>query len=276
MLNTGIEDAFLREMTVFPLLGKEEEASLGRSAHLGDKSAREKLINANLRLVVKIARRYQGYGLELADLINEGSLGLMRAVSKFDPDKGFRFSTYATPWIKHAIDRGIMNQSRTVRLPVHVHKGLRSLQLKQMEMKRALGRKPSIPELAEALDKPVAKVQSLLLSNELTRTCSSDLPVAYEGESDTALIDLIPDDESETSLGILEQEDNNDLVMSGLAQLDKFSREVVMRRFGVGGYDRETLDQVGEALGLSRERVRQVQSGAMKHLQELVGNEKEV
>lgn len=259
---------YLREIEFSPLLTPEEEVLYGRLARDGDDFGRKKMITCNLRLVVKIARRYMGRGLPLPDLIEEGNLGLIHAVEKFDPERGFRFSTYATWWIRQNIERALMNQTRTIRLPIHVNKELNVYLRKVREMTQKLGYEPSLQEVAEVLDKPVETLRKLLDFNE--RITSLDVTVGKD--SDSPLVDFVSAETGDEPDSRLEDEDITQSVDSWLCQLEFKQKEVIVRRFGLHGHERATLEQVGEALGLTRERVRQIQMDALKRLRRILEN----
>lgn len=257
---------YLREIEFSPLLTPEEEIHFGRLARSGDEFGRNKMITCNLRLVVKIARRYMGRGLQLPDLIEEGNLGLIHAVEKFDPERGFRFSTYATWWIRQNIERALMNQTRTIRLPIHVNKELNAYMRKVREMTQKMGREPALAEVAEALGKPLEKLQKLLDFNE--NVTSLDMPVGKDGDS--PLVDFVAIEEEREPTAVLEDEDITQSVENWLGQLEEKQQEVIVRRFGLHGYERATLEQVGQELGLTRERVRQIQMDALKRLRRIL------
>jgi RNA polymerase nonessential primary-like sigma factor len=259
---------YLREIEFSPLLTPDEEVYYGRLARAGDELGRKKMITCNLRLVVKIARRYLGRGLPLPDLIEEGNLGLIHAVEKFDPERGFRFSTYATWWIRQNIERALMNQTRTIRLPIHVNKELNAYMRKMREMTQQLGREPTLPEMAEALGRPIDSLRKLLSFNE--HVSSLDTPVGKDGDS--PLVDFVPMEEEREPAAVLEDEDISHSVENWLNQLDPKQKDVIVRRFGLHGYERATLEQVGEELGLTRERVRQIQMDALKRLRRILEN----
>lgn len=259
---------YLHEIEFSPLLTPEEEIHYGRLARAGDELGRKKMITCNLRLVVKIARRYLGRGLPLTDLIVEGNLGLIHAVEKFDPERGFRFSTYATWWIRQNIERALMNQTRTIRLPIHVNKELNAYMRKLREMTQQLGREPTLPEMAEALGRPIDSLRKLLSFNE--HVSSLDTPVGKDGDS--PLVDFVPMEEEREPAAVLEDEDISHSVENWLNQLDVKQKDVIVRRFGLHGYERSTLEQVGEELGLTRERVRQIQMDALKRLRRILEN----
>lgn len=260
---------YLSEIGFSPLLSAEEEVYFSRRALKGDEKARKRMIESNLRLVVKIARRYNNRGLPLLDLIEEGNLGLIRAVEKFDPERGFRFSTYATWWIRQTIERAIMNQTRTIRLPIHVVKELNIYLRAARELVQKLDHEPTAEEIAKELDKPVADVSKMLRLNE--RITSVDTPFA--GDSEKALLDVIPDEKGVGPEGQLQVNDLNNNIVDWLNELNSKQREVLARRFGLLGYEAATLEDVGTEIGLTRERVRQIQVEALKRLRDILSQQ---
>ncbi|MDE2196363.1 MAG: RNA polymerase sigma factor RpoS [Gammaproteobacteria bacterium] len=257
---------YLSEIGYTPLLTAEEEVHYARRALQGDEAARKRMIESNLRLVVKIARKYINRGLPLLDLIEEGNLGLIHAVEKFDPERGFRFSTYATWWIRQTIERGIMNQTRTIRLPIHVIKELNLYLRAARKLSQQFDREPSPEEIAELLDKPLDDVKRLLGFNE--RVTSVDTPIGKDG--DRLLLDAIPDENNTDPSQALQDADLQTIVEKWLVRLNDKQREVVERRFGLNGHDRGTLEQVGNEIGVTRERVRQIQMDALKRLRQIL------
>jgi RNA polymerase nonessential primary-like sigma factor len=253
---------YLNEIGYSPLLTPEEEVYFARLARKGEDAGRKRMIESNLRLVVKIARRYINRGLTLLDLIEEGNLGLIRAVEKFDPERGFRFSTYATWWIRQTIERAIMNQTRTIRLPIHVVKELNVYLRAARELTQRLDHEPSADEIAVMLDKPVAEVKRMLGLNE--RVASVDTPLGPDSEK--SLLDTIPDNNVSDPAQLLQDSDIKDSIGQWLCELSDKQREVVSRRFGLRGYETSTLEEVGREIGLTRERVRQIQVEALKRL----------
>ena len=257
---------YLGEIGFSPLLTAEEEIYFARRALRGDVSSRRRMIESNLRLVVKISRRYNNRGLPLLDLIEEGNLGLIRAVEKFDPEKGFRFSTYATWWIRQTIERAIMNQTRTIRLPIHIVKELNVYLRTARELTQVLDHEPTAEDIAHKLDKPVEDVSRMLRLNE--RIASVDTPIG--GDSETSLLDMISDDDENSPEYTNQDNDMKQSIVKWLYELNAKQREVLARRFGLLGYEPATLEDVGQEIGLTRERVRQIQVEGLRRLREIL------
>ena len=257
---------YLNEIGFSPLLTPQEEVHFARLAQKGDPAGRKRMIESNLRLVVKIARRYVNRGLSLLDLIEEGNLGLIRAVEKFDPERGFRFSTYATWWIRQTIERGIMNQTRTIRLPIHVVKELNVYLRAARELTQKLDHEPSAEEIANLLEKPVSEVKRMLGLNERV----SSVDVSLGPDSDKTLLDTLSDIRPTDPCELLQDDDLSQSIDQWLTELTEKQREVVIRRFGLRGHESSTLEEVGREIGLTRERVRQIQVEALKRLRDIM------
>lgn len=257
---------YLNEIGFSPLLNPEEEVYFARLARKGEPAGRKRMIESNLRLVVKIARRYLNRGLTLLDLIEEGNLGLIRAVEKFDPERGFRFSTYATWWIRQTIERAIMNQTRTIRLPIHVVKELNVYLRAARELAQKLDHEPTPEDIAELLEKPVEDVKKMLALNE--RVTSIDTPIGHSSEK--SLLETISDERASDPSDALQDDDLKASIDRWLDELSEKQREVVARRFGLRGYETSTLEDVGREIGLTRERVRQIQVESLRRLRDIM------
>ncbi|WP_295392189.1 RNA polymerase sigma factor RpoS [uncultured Thiodictyon sp.] len=260
---------YLNEIGESRLLTAAEEIMLARLAQGGDSAARTRMIVCNLRLVVNIARRYLNRGLPLLDLIEEGNLGLIRAVEKFDPERGFRFSTYATWWIRQAVERAIMNQTRTVRLPIHVLKEINLYLKAARSLAQQLDREPTTEDIAALMDKPIAEVKRMLGLNE--RATSVDTPVGRD--ADRPLVDLLEDATVDDPSDQIQDEHLRAHIEHWLSQLNEKQREVVERRFGLHGHEYSTLGRVALEVGVTRERVRQIQVEALQRLREILKKE---
>jgi RNA polymerase primary sigma factor len=253
---------FLNEAGRWPLLTAEEEVELAKRIERGDKEAKERMINSNLRLVVSIAKRYQGHGLSLLDLIQEGIIGLIRGVEKFDWRRGFKFSTYATWWIRQAVQRGVANKSRTIRIPVHIAEREQRMARAERELATSLGRAPTDEEIAKRARLPLKQLREV---RQAARAVTSlDRPIGDENEG--ALGDLFASEQSppEEEIGVsLEQ----DVLRRAVAQLPERERAVLKLRYGLNGdRDPASLEAIGRELGITRERVRQIESSALEHL----------
>ncbi len=267
--STGSLDAtqiYLDAIGLSPLLTAEQEVTYARSAAQGDDQARQRMIECNLRLVVSIAKRYQNRGVALLDLIEDGNLGLIHAVGKFDPERGFRFSTYATWWIRQAVERGIMNTSRVVRLPVHVSKELNVYLRAVREFTQQQGGTPSLEAIAEHLGVSVAYAQRMQEFNE--RALSLDANTTHE--SGLSLLDTLIAEDHSDPCRFIQREDLAVSINEWILSLNKRQREVLLRRFGLHGYDCQTLQEIGDVMGLTRERVRQIQVEGLARLRQIL------
>jgi RNA polymerase nonessential primary-like sigma factor len=258
-----LENLYMREAGKVPLLSVEEEKYYARRVQQGDNNARAHMIKSNLRMVIKVAANHTNRGLPLMDLIEEGNLGLMHAVEKFDPELGFRFSTYASWWIQQAIERALMNQVRTVRIPVHVLKELRRYQREARRLTQLYQREPRPEEIATALNEPLEKVHHFL--NLQSQETSLDTPLS--NDNDDCLVDLLPDDQINPAV-LWETFDKETSINEQLAQLTARQQEVLKRRYGLDGYEAATLKEIGQSIGITRERVRQLRDRALKRLRE--------
>jgi len=256
---------YLREIGKIPLLNSEEELELAQKVVAGDKRAKDKMAEANMRLVVSIAKRYSGRGLDFLDLIQEGNTGLLRAVEKFDPDKGFKFSTYATWWIRQAITRAIADQARTIRIPVHMVETINKLLRTQRRMTQELNREPTIEELANELEMEPAKVEYVIkIKQDIT---SLDAGVGRDGEDeDSVLGDFIEDNESDTPEESATSQLLKEQVQSVLSTLSDREQKIVKMRFGLEGGKSHTLEEVGREFAVTRERIRQIEAKALTKL----------
>ena len=250
---------YLREISQVPLLTPQEEVKLAAQIKRGNKKAREKMITANLRLVVKIAHDFGNYGLPLLDLISEGNIGLMKAVERFDPNKGGKLSTYASWWIKQSIKRALANQSKTIRLPVHLVDKIGKIRRVSAQMTEELGREPTNEELAEELGLPLAKVAHL--KTVAVRPASLDAKI--NPDDDTAFGDLVSDERAEDPFAVLRDKDLREEVGDLLEVIDARERKIIAFRFGLGGGKERTLEEVGRKFGVTRERIRQLQNIAL-------------
>lgn len=269
-----ITQVYLHQIGATPLLTASEELMLARAVRAGDFAARQHMIEANLRLVVSIARHYLHRGLPLDDLIEEGNLGLIHAIEKFDPERGFRFSTYATWWVRQNVERAIMNQSRTVRLPIYVIKELNIVlrAIRQLDRDRGANNDEHgaiLDDVARLVDRPVAEIRELLAFNE--RSASLDSPLDIDPE--LSISDSLADDSSEDPVARFAQHESEQLVADWVAQLTDRQRLVVERRYGLGGQEPTTLDIIAGEIGLTRERVRQIQVEALSKLRNRIARD---
>ena len=257
---------YLREIGQTRLLSPEEELALARKIQAGDEAARERMIKANLRLVVKIAREYEGCGVPLLDLINEGNIGLMKAVERFDPDRGAKLSTYAAWWIKQAIRRALSNQSKTIRLPVHIGDKLLHLNRAAVRLEAVLGREPTNEELAAELGLTSARVVSL--RRTALAPTSLDAPIS-EGDG-KRFDEIVGDEKSGTPYAQLEEKTTMAMLRELLESLPERERTILDYRFGLRGEGEKTLEEVGQRFGVTRERIRQIQNIALHTLREMI------
>ena len=256
---------YLREIGKIPLLSAEEEMELARRIIEGDKKAKDKMAEANMRLVVSIAKRYSGRGLDFLDLIQEGNTGLLRAVEKFDPDKGFKFSTYATWWIRQAITRAIADQARTIRIPVHMVETINKLLRTQRRMTQELNREPTIDELAKELDMEPEKIEYVI---KIKQDISSlDAGVGRDGEDDDSVLqDFIVDEDTVSPEDSASNQLLKEQVQDILSSLSDREQKIVRMRFGLDNGKNHTLEEVGQEFAVTRERIRQIEAKALAKL----------
>jgi RNA polymerase primary sigma factor len=254
---------YIREIGQTKLLTPEEEVDLARRVKKGDKKAREQMIKANLRLVVKIARSYEDYGMPLLDLINEGNIGLIKAVERFNPKKGAKLSTYSAWWIKQGIKRALANQSKTIRLPVHVVDKLFRMRQVAVRLQELLGREPTEQELGDELGMNPTKIARLRAAS--VRPTSLDAPLGDDQEGDR-IADVVKDENTCTPYEHLEEKTKTHMVHQLLDNLDPREAQILRHRFGLNGSGEQTLDEIGRDFGLTRERIRQIQEIALKKL----------
>lgn len=257
---------YLREISDTPLLTVEEEVSLAARIRKGDAEARDRMIRSNLRLVVKIAKDFDGMGLPLLDMINEGNIGLMRAVERFDPRKGAKLSTYAAWWIKQAIKRALANQGKTIRLPVHLVDRVAKIRRTANRLHEELGREATEAEIAEALDMTRERVTELLTASY--RPASLDAPMG--DDADTQLQDIVPDENIQTAYEDYEAQTRLDLLRELVGQLEEREFTIIRYRYGLDGGPERTLEEVGDRFGVTRERIRQIQGSALAKLRRMI------
>jgi RNA polymerase primary sigma factor len=257
---------YLREIGQTPLLTRQEETELAAQVKRGDRKARARMIKANLRLVVKISHDYENLGLPLLDLISEGNIGLMKAVERFDPKKGAKLSTYAAWWIKQSIRRALSNQSKTIRLPVHVVDRMQKMNRISLKMSERLGREPTDAELAGLLDLPPAKVAHLRTIS--ARPASLDAAIGDDG--DNRFSDIIEDGDAMTPFELLKAKTMRQEMRQQLQHLSPREADILTLRYGLNGQEPQTLDVVGRKFKITRERVRQIQEIALTKLRRLL------
>ena len=256
---------YLREIGKIPLLNSEEEFELAQRVLKGEKKAKDKMAEANMRLVVSIAKRYSGRGLDFLDLIQEGNTGLLRAVEKFDPDKGFKFSTYATWWIRQAITRAIADQARTIRIPVHMVETINKLLRTQRRMTQEFNREPTIEELAEELEMTPEKIEYVIkIKQDIT---SLDAGIGRDGdEEDSTLSDFVEDEDSITPEESAATQLLKEQVKEVLTSLSDREQKIIRMRFGLDNGKNHTLEEVGQEFAVTRERIRQIEAKALVKL----------
>lgn len=257
---------YLREIGQVKLLTPQEEIDLAARIKAGDKKAREQMIKANLRLVVKIAHDYEGYGLPLLDLINEGNIGLMKAVERFDPAKGGKLSTYGSWWIKQSIKRALANQSKTIRLPVHLVDKIAKMRRTAMKLQEIFGREPADEELAEEMGMTAARVAQLRTA--AIRPASLDAPIGDEDSNNFS--EIVQDENADTPYEQLEDKTVTRMLQEMVKTLDSREATILRYRFGLDGGSERTLEEVGEKFGVTRERVRQIQNIALRKLRRMI------
>jgi len=268
MLNENVRQ-YLREIGPTPLLSREDEVHFGERVQAGDENARDHMIESNLKLVVKIAKDYEGYGLPLLDLISEGNMGLMKAVDRYDPDRGVKFSTYAAWWIKQGIKRALGNQTKTIRLPAHLLEKLSRMRTIIVRLEEELGREPTNEEIAQEMKVKTSQVTHWRAISK--RPTSLDMKV---GEDDGAsFMDLVEDEKVQTAPDQIEALQLNSDVFRLINRLDKRERDILTYRFGLNGKKVETLETVGARFEITRERVRQIQNAAVTKIREMIEEE---
>lgn len=253
---------YMREMGQFSMLSAEEEIELANRIAEGDQSAKNELVEANLRLVVSLARHYQGCGLSYQDLIQEGNIGLIKAAEKFDVSKGFRFSTYASWWIKQALSRAIADQSRTIRIPVHMTENINKFKKTERELLSQLNREPKIKEIADAMG--ISEKQAKEIQSYIVEPTSLDIQVG--DDDDTTIGSFIEDTHFVNPESAYIKESNGDVVNAVLDTLSEREANILRLRFGIGGKKAMTLEEVGKEYGLTRERIRQIEAKALRKL----------
>ncbi|HIF9207994.1 TPA: RNA polymerase sigma factor RpoS [Photobacterium damselae] len=263
---------YLKDIALKPLLTKDEEILYSRKALVGDAKSKKVMIESNLRLVVSIAKKYRGSGMQLSDMIDEGNIGLITAVEKFDPERGFRFSTYATWWIKQTIERAIHNQARTIRLPVHVSKEINTILRTHKQLMKTNNSEPTHEEVADELDKSVEDISALLSYD--APVMSFDQTISSEDSNSQTMASFISDDSDNGPDAQIDKNDIQKLTLTMLEGLNPRDREILCRRFGLMGYEAQTLQQVAEEVGLTRERIRQLQVSSLNKLKNILQREK--
>jgi RNA polymerase primary sigma factor len=262
--------AYLKDVRPIPLLTPAEEIELAKKVQKGDKKARDRMIRANLRLVISIAKRYVNLGVPLSDLIEEGNIGLMKSVEKFDPDKGFRFSTYAAWWIKQGISRAIIDQGKMIRVPVYMNEEILKYKKMVEKLTHKLKRKPRIGEVAKKMKVPVDKIREL--ENAIARMSSLDAPIGEDGDGQVK--DIIEDENIIAPDEELEAFFTKERAMGFLDMLNERERKILDMRYGLSDGDSHTLSEIAKVLGISRERVRQIEAATIKKIRRIIEDQK--
>ena len=256
---------YLREIGKIPLLTLEEEQALAKRVVKGDKKAKDKMVESNMRLVVSIAKRYGGRGLDFLDLIQEGNTGLLRAVEKFDPDKGYKFSTYATWWVRQAITRAIADQARTIRIPVHMHETINKVMRTMRKLTSELNREPTNEEIAKELDMEPEKIDYIMRIKQ--DTASLDASIGREGDDeDSVLGDFVEDEDRDSPEDSAANQILKEQLSEIIATLSPREQKIIRLRFGIGGGRPHTLEEVGNEFDVTRERIRQIEAKALSKL----------
>ncbi len=261
--------AYLKDVRPIPLLSKEEEIDLSRKVQKGDKQARDKMIRSNLRLVISIAKRYVNLGVPFSDLIEEGNIGLMKSVEKFDPERGFRFSTYSAWWIKQGISRTIIDQGKMIRVPVYMNEEILKYKKMVESLTHKLKRKPDMSEVAKKMKIPVEKVREW--ENSIAKMSSLDAPIGEDGDGQVK--DIIEDQNIVAPDELLETFFNKERAMGVLKMLNERERKILDMRFGLTDGGEHTLAEISNVLGISRERVRQIESATIKKIRQIIEDE---
>jgi RNA polymerase primary sigma factor/RNA polymerase nonessential primary-like sigma factor len=262
---------YLNEISKYPVLSREEEVELSQGIEKGCSQSKETMIKCNLRLVVSIAKKYINRGMNLVDLVEEGNIGLLKAVEKFDYTKGFKFSTYATWWIRQAIERAIINQCRMVRIPVHMSENISKVMRAQTDLQQQMGREPTIHELSTACKMPLSTLKKVF--DAIKQDTSLDMPVGSD-ESST-LHEFITDDEKYCDPYMrIENSSKKDIIFKWLTFLSENEKVIIIRRYGLAGNDPETLEAIGNDLGITRERVRQIEKRVLNKMRNLLATKK--
>ncbi len=265
--NVEVFRIYLNEISKFPVLSREEERRLAEAVQSGDAKAKEHMIKCNLRLVISIAKKYSGRGMSLTDLVEEGNIGLIKAVEKFDFTKGFKFSTYATWWIRQAIERSLINQCRMVRIPVQMTENINKVLKAQSELSTKLSREPSVLELSTECKMPLSMIRKVF--DAMKQDTSLDMPIGEDENG--SLHELISDDEQSVDpYIIIENISKKSLIMRWLDCLNENEKYIIIKRYGLDDHEPETLESIGNTMGITRERVRQIEKRVLGKLKNLI------